>query len=520
MEPTNKKKWTAKKPPPGDSVHLDIMAKLPPQSIDEEEAVLGCILFDPTSINIVIDIINIDCFYKEKHKLIYQTMLNLNRRSEPIDMITVCNECKVIGVLDEIGGAFAVASLTNKISHTVNIEYYARILVQQAIKRESIHIGSLLTRDAFDESIDSFDLIDSAVNRIDELRGKTVKAKAKGSMKVFKNLLDRMEVIQNSPEGTMTGVPSGFRELDKITNGFQNTDLIILAARPAVGKSAIAKGFMKGCIEILKEPVLMNSLEMSDLQVAARFISEDIGVSAQNLMKRNFTENTKVQESITKYFGGKDGTKELLIIDDSGGLSITELRARAKKVHAEKGISLIVIDYLQLCNASTKDGKSFGNRELEVSEIAKGLKNLAKELKIPVVALAQLSRKVETDGGDMRPKLSHLRESGSLEQEADIILFLYRPEYYFEQGHAQFENIIHCKTNEQISCRGYAELIIGKHRGGECGVVPLRFNGMLTKFEDWDKEPYYGTPVNENSYTNSSTLSNNKGSSFEEEPPF
>lgn len=520
----NKKKYDNQ----SKSIDLQLMQHLPPQAIEMEEVVLGAILLEPSCLNKVIDILSVKSFYKEEHRIIYSAILSMYKNTIPIDILTITKELNNNGLLKSIGGAYYIANLTNRVASSANIEYHSRIIVQEYLKREIIEMSSEISQTTFDPSQDVFDIIDKANQKLNDITGNNIKSKEKTGEKIFQDLVKHIEKICSMPDDKLLGVPTGLHELDKITNGWQNSDFIIVAGRPGSGKTSATKAFVNGAINNLKKPVLFFSLEMSASQIAARFISEDIGISYQNMFSKDFnkfSDFTKLTNATNKYFTKENGiTKDLLIIDDTAGLSINELKARAKRIKSERDICMVVIDYIQLLNGNRdiKTGGA-GNREQEMGQISRGLKQLAKELDLPVVGLAQLSRKVETDGGDMKPKLSHLRESGSLEQDADVVCFLYRPEYYFQQGHASFETTNHCRTGEQINSKGYAEFIVAKHRNGGLGAVPLKFIDYLTKFDNWDSPNIQQTNnnihnVDEVNYSSGKTLNNLRNDSFGDMP--
>lgn len=476
MTNTKKGYTPRKEKPPG----LPEFAKLPPQAIDLEEAVLGAIMLDSTCLNGIIDMLQEEMFYKEAHQIIYAAIVGLYKDSLPVDILTVTKEIKKKGDVERCGGVSYITSLTNKVSSAANSEYHARIIQEQYIKRSLIQQCSKVVTECYEPN-DVFTLIDKSQTLLNDLTAQVIRNKEKDTGKLVQEFLDHIVKVAKN-EKPISGVPTTLSDLDATTGGWQNTDLIIVAGRPGSGKSAFTKPCIKGAIRLHRKPVLVFSLEMSSLQYMSRLISEDTEIPAKDYLSGRYKYNIEygnIESAANSYFD--DNGNPLLIIDDTPSLTINELKARAKRVHAEHGICLIVIDYLQLIS-SVNAGK-FENRVVEVSTISRNLKILAKELNVPVIALSQLNREVEQAGGDMRPKLSHLRESGSIEQDADLVIFMYRPEYYAEQGQTRFEQVE--IDGVTISSKGFAEAIIAKHRNGSVRTVYLKFIPEFTRFENW-----------------------------------
>lgn len=457
------------------------LGKLPPQAVDLEEAVLGALMLDSSCLNAVIDFLKPDVFYKERHQRIFGAIQSLFLKSQPVDILTVSQALKSTGELEVAGGAFYVTQLTNRIASSANVEMHARIILEKYIRREIIRSSTNLLQISYEDEKDVFELLDKSQTLLNDLTAQVIRNKEKDTGKLVQEFLDHIVRVAKN-EKPISGVPTTLSDLDATTGGWQNTDLIIVAGRPGSGKSAFTKPCIKGAIRLHRKPVLVFSLEMSSLQYMSRLISEDTEIPAQDYLSGRYKYNIEygnIESAANSYFD--DNGNPLLIIDDTPSLTINELKARAKRVHAEHGICLIVIDYLQLIS-SVNAGK-FENRVVEVSTISRNLKILAKELNVPVIALSQLNREVEQAGGDMRPKLSHLRESGSIEQDADLVLFMYRPEYYAEQGQTRFEQVE--IDGVTISSKGFAEAIIAKHRNGSVRTVYLKFIPEFTRFENW-----------------------------------
>ncbi|MDJ0646078.1 MAG: replicative DNA helicase [Flavobacteriaceae bacterium] len=445
--------------------------KLPPQAVDLEEAVLGAMMIDKKGVDDVIDILHADAFYKQAHQDIFDAMFKLFNASEPIDLLTVSNQLRKDGKLDGIGGDFYLVNLTQKVASSAHIEFHARIILQKYIQRRLISISSEIIDEAYDETSDVFDLLDAAETKLFEVTQGNLKKSSEAAEGLVAQALKKIEEI-SSKEG-MSGVPTGFTKLDALTSGWQPSDLVILAARPGMGKTAFVMSMAKNMAIDFEIPVAIFSLEMSSVQLITRMISSETGISSGKLRKGDLMPHEWEQLNVKV----KDLSKAPIFIDDTPSLSIFDLRAKARRLASQHGIQAIVIDYLQLMTAGTAT-KSSGNREQEISTISRNLKALAKELNIPVIALSQLSRAVETRGGSKRPLLSDLRESGAIEQDADIVSFIYRPEYY---GHTEWDD------EERTPCEGQAEFIVAKHRNGGLDNIRLKFTGHLAQFSDLEE---------------------------------
>ena len=446
--------------------------KLPPQVLDLEEAVLGAMMIDKKGVDEVIDILQPDAFYKEAHKHIFEAIFQLFTDSQPIDLLTVSAQLKKNAKLDLAGGDFYLIQLTQKISSSAHIEFHSRIILQKYIQRSLIKISSEIIEESYDETTDVFDLLDKAESKLYEVTQGNIKRSSETAQSLVIQAKKRIEDIANK-EG-MSGIATGFDKLDKITSGWQPSDLIIIAARPGMGKTAFVLSMARNIAIDFGQPVALFSLEMSSVQLITRLISSETGLSSEKL-RTGKLEKHEWEQLSTKV---KDLEKAPLYIDDSPSLSIFDLRAKARRLSSQHGIKLIIVDYLQLMTAGGSNGKGMGNREQEISTISRNLKALAKELEIPVIALSQLSRAVETRGSSKRPLLSDLRESGAIEQDADIVSFIYRPEYY---------KIDEWDDEEQTPTAGQAEFIIAKHRNGSLESIRLKFIGNLGKFDNLEE---------------------------------
>ena len=444
--------------------------KLPPQVIDLEEAVLGAMMIDKKGVDEVIDILQADAFYKDAHKYIFEAIVQLFVETQPIDLLTVSAQLKKNGKLDLAGGDFYLIQLTQKISSSAHIEFHSRIILQKFIQRSLIRISSEIIEESYDETTDVFDLLDKAESKLYEVTQGNIKRSSETAQSLVLQAKKRIEEIAGQ-EG-LSGVATGFEKLDKITSGWQPSDLIIIAARPAMGKTAFVLSMARNMAIDFGMPVALFSLEMASVQLITRLISSETGLSSEKL-RTGKLEKHEWEQLSTKV---KNLEKAPLYIDDTPSLSIFDLRAKARRLVSQHGIRIIIVDYLQLMTAGG-NGKGGGNREQEISTISRNLKALAKELNVPVIALSQLSRAVETRGSSKRPLLSDLRESGAIEQDADIVSFLYRPEYY---------KIDEWDDDEASPTAGQAEIMIAKHRNGSIENVRLKFIGHLGKFDNLD----------------------------------
>ena len=448
---------------------LNSQGRIPPQAVDLEEVVLGALMLEKEAVNAVIDILTPEVFYKEAHQLIFSAIKDLFTKSEPIDILTVTNHLKSTNDLDAVGGAYYISQLTNRVVSSANIEYHSRIILQKHIQRQLIQISSETIKDAYEDSADVFDLLDNAENKLFQISENNLRRNYDQMPDLVKLAIEDIEKAKNSGS-QLRGVPSGYTELDRITQGWQKSDLIILAARPSMGKTAFALNMARNAAVDFNKPIAFFSLEMSSVQLVTRLISSETSLTADKLRTGRLEEyewqqlNTKV----TPLINAK------IFIDDTPQLSVFDLRAKCRRLKQQHDIQMIFIDYLQLMTAKTEKN---GNREQEISNISRSLKSLAKELNIPVLALSQLSRSVETRPGSKKPILSDLRESGAIEQDADMVLFIYRPEYY---GLSEDE--------DHSSTKGKAVVSIAKHRNGKLGDVELRFVGQYARFEDLEQD--------------------------------
>ena len=450
------------------SVNRKIDGKLPPQAIELEEAVLGALMLDNEALSDTIDILKPEYFYKMEHQKIFDAIIILFNESKPVDILTIIEQLKKSGELESIGGAFYITQLTNNVASSANTEYHARIIVEKFIQRSLIQISSNIIKDSFDETIDVFDLLSNAEQELFSVTEGSLRKSYSKMSELISSAINNIEELKNKEDG-LSGVPSGFSRLDRVTSGWQKSDLVIIAARPGMGKTALALTMCRNIAINHKTPIGIFSLEMSTDQLVNRLISSESEIPSNKLRKGNLEEYEFVQlhEKI------KDLAEAPIYIDDTPGLSVFELRAKARRLVKNHGVKIIIVDYLQLMTAG---GNKIGNREQEISTISRSLKGIAKELKIPVIALSQVNRGVESrTSTSKRPILADLRESGAIEQDADIVTFIYRPEYY---------KIYEWENSDDS--RGQAEIIIAKHRNGALENIRLKFINTLAKFSDLD----------------------------------
>ena len=450
----------------GNLVNLE-MGKIPPQAIDLEEAVIGAMLIDKKGVDEVIDILQPEAFYKEANQHVFSAIHELFETSEPIDLLTVSARLRKMGLLEKVGGDFYLVQLSKKVSTSAHIEFHARIILQKYIQRSLIKISNEIIDNAYKESIDVFDLLDEAESKLYDVTQGNIKKSSESAQNLVIQAKKRIEDI--AKRDGLSGVATGFEKLDALTSGWQPSDLIIIAARPGMGKTALTLSMARNIAVTKNIPVAFFSLEMSSVQLITRLISSETGLSSEKLRTGKLASHEWEQLNVKV----GDLERAPLFIDDTPSLSIFDLRAKARRLSSQHGIKLIIVDYLQLMTAGTSN--KTGNREQEISSISRNLKALAKELDIPVIALSQLSRAVETRGGTKRPLLSDLRESGAIEQDADIVSFIYRPEYY---------GIDEWDDDERTSSEGQAEFIVAKHRNGGLDNIRLKFIGHLGKFDN------------------------------------
>ena len=447
------------------NTNLDL-GKLPPQALDLEESVLGALMLEKDALTNVIDILKPENFYKDANKEIYQSIIDLFNESEPIDLLTVTSQLKKNGKLEYVGGSFYVTQLTTRVNSASNIEYHARIILEQSIKRQLIEVSGEVQKEAYEDTTDVFDLLDNTEQSLFDISESHIRKNYSQVKGLMKEAIDELQAKKTRKDG-ITGVPSGFIDLDNITSGWQPSDLVIIAGRPSMGKTAFVLSMMRNASIDHEMPIALFSLEMSSLQIVNRLISSEAELDSDKIKKGNL-KDYEWQQLLHK-------TDQLnnakIFIDDTPALSILELRAKSRRLKSQHDIQCIIVDYLQLM--SGEYGKSSGNREQEIASISRSLKAIAKELNVPVLALSQLSRAVETRGGDKRPVLSDLRESGSIEQDADMVLFIYRADRY---------DITEDEDGNLTA--GVAELLLRKNRNGPTGKVKLKFIERFAKFAD------------------------------------
>ncbi|MDI9363550.1 MAG: replicative DNA helicase [Flavobacterium sp.] len=453
------------------TVDLGTMAfgKVPPQARDLEEAVLGAIMLEKSAFDTVSEILKPECFYVEAHEHIFRCMMSLQQKSQPIDILTVVEELRFKELLEAVGGPYFVTKLTNTVVSTANIDTHARIVLQKFIQRELIRISGEIIGDAYEDSTDVFDLLNESEEKIFNVTKHFLKADYKEMSTALAQAVTRIDEMRTKTE-QLSGVPSGFPSLDRITYGWQSTDLIILAARPSVGKTAFALNLTRNAALNSVKPTAVGffSLEMSAAQLVQRILSAESEIPLEKIT-RGKMEDHEYQQLHTK--GIKRLESAPIYIDDTAALNIFEFRAKARRLVNKHKVGIIIIDYLQLMSGST-DNKN-GNREQEISNISRNLKALAKELNIPIIALSQLSRAVETRKESKIPQLSDLRESGAIEQDADMVMFIYRPEYHDIHNNADGE-----------STKGETHIRIAKHRNGSLDNVILQAHLHIQRFED------------------------------------
>lgn len=447
--------------------------KLAPQARELEEAVIGAMMLEKNASEKVVDILREDTFYEDSHKYIFRAIAELFSKAKPIDILTVTDELRKQGTLELSGGAFYVTKLTNRVTSAANIEYHTHILLQKYIQRQMINIAGEIGKKAFEDTTDAFELLDEAERNLFAIKNETMKKGHVPLGDILHKAIKNIELLKNN-DNQFSGVPTGLKQLDKITGGWQKSDLIIIAGRPGMGKTAFVVSIARNAAIDFQKPVALFSLEMSSVQLVTRLISSETEISSEKI-RRGDLDDTEWEVLSKK-------TEKLaeapIFIDDTPSLSIFDFKAKARRLKSQHNIELIIVDYLQLMKG---DDKNIGNREQEISYISRSLKSLAKELDIPVIALAQLSRKAETRT-ENRPQLADLRESGSIEQDADLVGFIYRPEYY------------HLTQDENgNSLIGVGELIIQKHRNGPNDTVKLKYQGEFTKFSNLDENEMFDT---------------------------
>ena len=442
-------------------------AHLQPQALEVERAVLGALMNDRDAYAVVCEILSPESFYEQRNQLIYSAIRDLSLAEKPVDVLTVTDELERQGSLDKVGGAIYIADLSNKVASSANIEYHARIIAHKFLARQLISFASEIETKAFDGSMDIDDLMQEAEGSLFELSRRNMKKDYTQIDPVISNAVEVIQKAAANKDG-LTGVPTGYHKLDNITSGWQASDLVIIAGRPAMGKTSFALSMAKNIAADYKVPMAFFSLEMSNVQLVNRLISNCCEIQGSKILNGQLKPDE--WERLDKRLNNLIGSP--LYVDDTPGLSVFELRTKARRLVRDHGVKIIMIDYLQLMNAN---GMRFSSRQEEVSTISRSLKQIAKELDIPILALSQLNRGVESREGleGKRPQLSDLRESGAIEQDADMVLFVHRPEYY------------HIYQDENgRDFHGMAQIIIAKHRKGATGDVLLNFRGEFTRFEN------------------------------------
>lgn len=464
--------------------------KVPPQAIEIEEVVLGAIMLEKDALIKVLDFLQTESFYKDAHQKIYSAILDLYTGQQAIDIVTVTEKLKKKGELEEIGGPFYITQLTSRVASAAHIEYHARIIAQKYIQRELIRVASEIQNRAFDDSTDVLDLLEFSEKELFEITQGSIKKEPEKIDELIDRAIKRIEDLSKR-EDSLSGIPSGFTQLDRITSGWQNSDLIIVAGRPSMGKTAFALTMARNMAIDHKKPVAVFSLEMSSLQLVNRLIVSETELSS-NKIKNGKLESYEWEQLDYKI---KKLIEAPVFIDDTPAISLLEFRTKSRRLKSQENIELIIVDYLQLMTTGMENR---GNREQEVSLISRSLKSIAKELDIPIIALSQLRR---PQAGDKvkQPYLSDLRESGAIEQDADIVMFIHRPE------------MIGITADEEgNSTIGLAEIIIAKHRNGQTGEIPpLNFKSEFAKFVEFD-EDFSDNINNGNGITRSSKMNKEK----------
>lgn len=444
--------------------------RLQPQALDLEAAVLGAVMLDKDAISVAVEILRPESFYAPAHQTIFKAMISLFNHSQPVDLLTVSEQLRKMEELENVGGLAYILELSNKISSSANTEFYSRIVAQKYVQRELIRVCTLIIKDAFEDTKDVLDMLDVAEQSLYEITDKNLRKGYQSVGSLARMAQKRLEELSDSSDG-ITGIPSGFPELDQLTSGWQKSNLIIVAARPGMGKTAFTLALARNAAVDYRKPVAIFSLEMNNLELVNRLISMESEIQGSKLRNGKLEEYewTQLNFAIEKLSDAP------LFIDDTPSLNVFELRAKCRRLHQNHGISMVIIDYLQLMTVGGNDKRS--SREQEISTISRALKGLAKELNIPVIALSQLNRQVETGTGNKKPQLSHLRESGAIEQDADMVMFIYRENYYDTGGDIAAQEV-----------RGLTELIIAKHRNGATDTIKVLFKENFAKFVPYEED--------------------------------
>lgn len=466
------------------------LGHLPPQSVEIEKLVLGALMIDVDAFTVVSELLRPETFYEPRHQKIFHAIQQLNIKELPVDMLTVIEQLKQEGTHDEVGAPNYIIDLTANVSSSANIEYHARILAQKFLARQLVTYASGIEGKALDESSDIEELMQEAEGQLFELSQKNMRQDYTQIGPVVMQATDLLKKAAQN-EGGMTGVPTGYFKMDEITSGWQASDLVIIAGRPAMGKTSFALSLARNIAVDYNEPIAFFSLEMNNVQLVNRLISNVCEIKGSNIL------SGKLSDDEWRRFDSRiqSLTNAPIYVDDTPGLSVFELRTKARRLVREKGVKVIMIDYLQLMSAS---GMNFNSRQEEVSMISRSLKGLAKELDIPILALSQLSRAVEQRPGQdgKVPQLSDLRESGAIEQDADMVLFVHRPEYY---------HILQDDNGNDL--HGVAQIIIAKHRKGATGTVNLSFRGEFTRFANPEDTTPFSSPLDGGEIRESSVFS-------------
>lgn len=438
-----------------------LTGKIPPQALEVEQAVLGALMLEKEALSQVIDLLHPDVFYLEKNRWIFEAIRLLFEKSEPVDLLTVTQELKSLGRLDEVGGPYYIAELTNRVSSSANIDFHARILLEKYILRELIHLSGDMSTEAFDDTTDVFELLDRCETKLFGIADRNIRRNGDGINDLVQKAFKQIQAVSQQADG-LSGIPSGFTELDRLTSGWQKGSLNIIAARPGMGKTAFVLSLARNASVDFQKGVAFFSLEMSGIELINRLLSSETEIEGEKLKKGKLAQHEWIQLTSRT----DNLTRAPLYIDDTPQLTLFELRAKCRRLKSKHDIQLIVIDYLQLMGGGSNDASGM-NREQVIASISRGLKALAKELEVPVIALSQLSRQVEVRGGNKKPMLSDLRESGAIEQDADMVMFIYRPDYYNMEGD---------------SFPDQAQIIVAKHRNGQTGEINLRFQAKYARF--------------------------------------
>ena len=451
---------------------IDLQGRVLPQAISFEEAVLGAMMLEPNATGLVIDKLSVDMFYREAHKSIFEAIRQVFEKGDPVDLLSITAQLRKNRKLEAIGGSYYLAMLTNKVVSSANIEFHARIISEKHIQRQLISVSTEIIHDSFDESNDVIELLDRAEKNLFDIAEQGFRRTNADMSVLIQEFINEMKEARNNKD-KLRGLPSGFTDLDRSTGGWQKANLIILAARPGMGKTAFVLSMARNMAVEQRKPIAFFSLEMSAADLIMRLVSAETGIRNEKLKRADLSDYEwgELVEKLTAL------TDAPLIIDDTPGLSIFELRAKCRRLKQQYNIECVVIDYLQLMSGGSE---TKGNREQEISNISRSLKNLSKELSIPVIALSQLNRSVESRSvTSKKPQLSDLRESGAIEQDADLVMFIYRPEYY------KLDTF-----DDNTPSNGLADLIIAKNRNGALRDIRLRFIAEQAKFCDYNANDF------------------------------